>query len=114
MLGEDFSKHSDVDFLYEFEDAHLSHKEELDHFLEMIAELQKGLAKKVDFVWANGLKNPYFKEEVEHTKVLIYAQEPGISEKLGFYQKSKLLFEIFNIQIRLCHEICIQPYTSNI
>lgn len=75
VLTDDFSVDSDIDFLYEFDEAHLTPDEELDHLLAMIAGLQRLLGRRVDFVWHGGLSNPYFKAEVEEKKRLIYVQK---------------------------------------
>ena len=74
VLTDDFTADSDIDFLYEFDEAHLTPDEELDHLLGMIAGLQRLLGRPVDFVWHGGLRNPYFKAEVEARKQLVYAQ----------------------------------------
>ena len=73
-LTDDFSADSDIDFLYEFDEAHLTHEAELDHLLAMIAGLQRLLGRPVDFVWYGGPSNPYFKAEVEAHKQLVYEQ----------------------------------------
>ncbi|GAB4418162.1 MAG: hypothetical protein OHK0039_29310 [Bacteroidia bacterium] len=73
MLTDDFTADSDIDFLYEFDEAHLTPDEELDHLLGMIAGLQRLLGRPVDF--DGGLRNPYFKAEVEARKQLVYEQK---------------------------------------
>lgn len=76
VLTDTFSENSDIDFLYEFDEENLTHEEELDHLLGLIAGLQQLLGRRVDFVWYGGLQNPYFKAEIEKSKYLIYAQKP--------------------------------------
>lgn len=75
VLTDEFTADSDIDFLYEFDEANLTHEKELDHLLAMIAGLQQLLGRRVDFVWYGGLSNPYFKAEEEKRKQLIYARK---------------------------------------
>ncbi|MEZ4829295.1 MAG: nucleotidyltransferase domain-containing protein [Bacteroidia bacterium] len=75
VLTDDFSADSDIDFLYEFDEANLTHEAELDNLLAMIAGLQRLLGRPVDFVWYGGLSNPYFKAEVDAQKWLVYEQK---------------------------------------
>ena len=75
VLTDDFTTDSDIDFLYEFDEASLTPDEELDLLLGMVDGLQRLLSRPVDFVWYGGLRNPFFKTEVEARKQLVYEQE---------------------------------------
>jgi predicted nucleotidyltransferase len=62
---------SDVDFLYQLNHEELSPAESNNHFFTLIDELGELLGRKIDFIWANGIKNPYFKKFVDQEKQLL-------------------------------------------
>ncbi|MEZ4827937.1 MAG: nucleotidyltransferase domain-containing protein [Bacteroidia bacterium] len=74
VLRGDFGADSDVDFLYEMDDANIAENESYECFWGFFDVLQKLLRREIDMVWYHGIKNPYFREEVDETKVLIYDQ----------------------------------------
>lgn len=75
VLSSKFRPDSDVDFLYEMDDANISESESYDCFWGFYDSLQKLLDRPIDLTWYSGIKNPYFKEEVDESKLLIYGQE---------------------------------------
>ena len=79
VLREDFSSTSDIDFLYEMDDANIVPDESYNCFWGFYDALIELFDRKIDMVWYYGIKNPYFKEEVDETKILIYDQR---SEKV--------------------------------
>ena len=76
VLRDDFDSKSDIDLLYELEEALISDEEYLSNYDLFIAAVRKLLSREVDFVHYPSLKNPYFIAEVEGTKTLLYAKEP--------------------------------------
>ena len=71
VLTEQFSKNSDVDFLYTFKsDTPLL--DVVDYYFNFQNDLEKTLCRPVDLTSEKDLKNPYFIKEVNATKQLIY------------------------------------------
>lgn len=75
VLSSNFSPNSDVDFLYEMDELHISEEERYFCFWGFYDALQALLNRPIDMVWKKGIRNPYFKEEVEETKRLIYEKD---------------------------------------
>lgn len=71
VLGDKFNQDSDIDFLYEWEDNIPEYKY-LDNLYSLLDSLEAILTRTVDWVGAEGLKNPYLKAEIDATKLLIY------------------------------------------
>ena len=76
VLTDDFTKDSDIDFLYTLDEKNLSDEEYLDNYYSLEASLKKLMGRNIDFVHYPSLKNPYFLKSVEATKILLYAQRP--------------------------------------
>jgi len=71
-LRDDFdARHSDLDFLVEFEQlpAGLYAKT----YFALIEALEELFQRPVDLVVASAIRNPYFRESVERNKALVYA-----------------------------------------
>ncbi|MEM6261733.1 MAG: nucleotidyltransferase domain-containing protein [Bacteroidota bacterium] len=79
VVTPQFSKDSDVDFLYEWDETAITPESYLDNMWTLLDKLEKLLRHTVDWTNSKRLKNPYFIEEVEETKILLYDQE---SEKI--------------------------------
>ncbi|MCB0850863.1 MAG: nucleotidyltransferase domain-containing protein [Bacteroidetes bacterium] len=79
ILTDRFSKESDIDFLYEWDDKSIPDEDYLNNLWALLDELEKLLGHKVDWIYYSNLSNPYFIEEDEATKVLLYDQQ---SEKV--------------------------------
>lgn len=75
VIIKDFKADSDLDFLYEMDDANIHESESYDCFWGFYDALQSLLQRPIDMVWYAGIKNPYFKEEVDENKRLIYDKE---------------------------------------
>ena len=71
VLTERFSKDSDVDFLYTFEE-NIPLLDIVDYYFSFQNELEKMLCRPIDLVSEKDLKNPYFIKEVDASKQLIY------------------------------------------
>ena len=79
VLDERFTKDSDIDFLYEWDDEAIPDEVYLDNLWALLDKLEGLLGHKIDWVYYPNLKNPYFIKEVEATKVLLY---DGQSKKI--------------------------------
>ena len=71
VLTEQFSKNSDVDFLYTFKND-IPLLDVVDYYFNFQNDLEKTLCRPVDLTSEKDLKNPYFIKEVNATKQLIY------------------------------------------
>ncbi|MEL6672007.1 MAG: nucleotidyltransferase domain-containing protein [Bacteroidota bacterium] len=74
VLREDFGEHSDINLLYTMDDALIQEEDWYDSFWGFLDEMEALLGHKLDFIWYQGIKNPYFREEVNATKVVLYEQ----------------------------------------
>ncbi|MBE7487393.1 MAG: hypothetical protein DIKNOCCD_00403 [bacterium] len=70
VLREDFGPDSDVDFLVSFMP---NTQLDIDSFLEMKAELEDQLGRRVDLVQKEAIRNPWKKSEILETQRVIYA-----------------------------------------
>jgi len=68
VLRDDFGPDSDVDVLVEFEHGHTPGLA----FFEMQDELSRILGRKVDFVSAAGLQNPFRRHEILRTPPVVF------------------------------------------
>jgi predicted nucleotidyltransferase len=69
---DDFDpKHSDYDFLVDFEA--LPSGQYADAYFGLLESLEQLLGRPVDLVVASAIKNPYFRQSVEQTRALLYA-----------------------------------------
>ncbi len=68
VLREDFGPESDVDMLVEFEQGHVPGLA----FFEMEEELSQILGRRVDFVEASGLRNPFRRHEILRTQEVVF------------------------------------------
>ena len=73
VLTDNFSKDSDVDFLYRFR-SDVPVNEYADNFFDFKFSLEDMLNRPIDLVSEKHLQNPYFIEEINSTKQLIYGQ----------------------------------------
>jgi len=65
------SKHSDLDFIVEFDD--LRDGEYADMYFGLAEALRDLFRREVDLVVLAAVKNPYFRESIERSKTLLYA-----------------------------------------
>src|SRR5690606_6533817 len=70
VLTDDFSPHSDVDFLVNF--FSFGTNGTFYNYFDFKESLEKLLKPRVDLVVENTLKNPYFIKSVNENKTLIY------------------------------------------
>lgn len=70
-----FHLDSDVDFLYEIDEAKVSKREFLDYPLALQKALSELLGRNVDFIANQPFRNPYLQAEIDETKQLIYDHE---------------------------------------
>ena len=71
VVGENFNKESDVDFLICFSDE-ISITEYTENYFELHKKLNFLLNRKIDIVTERTLSNPYFIKSINETKRLIY------------------------------------------
>ena len=69
VLRNDFSDRSDVDFLVEFD---RSRHDAFDQYFGLKEELEGIVARPVDLVVADAIRNPVFRAEVQQTKRPVY------------------------------------------
>ena len=72
VIRSDFDQDSDIDLLYEMDDANILPEESYQCFWGFYDSMRSLLDRPVDMVWYQGIRNPYFKAEVDETKLLIY------------------------------------------
>lgn len=70
VLTDDFSEHSDVDLIVDFEEMQLL--DYSDNYFDLKFSLEKILERPIDLVEEKAIKNPYFRNAVDRTKRLIY------------------------------------------
>jgi len=73
VLNDTFNKNSDVDFLVQF--SNVDPLEYFDNYMDLKEKLEKLLARKIDLVEKQTLKNPILKRTVDRNKVLIYGRK---------------------------------------
>ncbi len=67
-----FTNNSDLDFLYQFKDHHISgHVLQYDYF-DLMFSLEKLTGKKIDLVAEEKIKNKFFLERLNREKIKIY------------------------------------------
>ena len=71
ILQSDFTPHSDIDLLVEFEWT--SERNFSDCYWELKTELELLLNRKVDLVCDSAIRNPIFRREVDTQKQAVYA-----------------------------------------
>jgi predicted nucleotidyltransferase len=70
--GEDFDpERSDVDFLVEFDRAHITPT--LSTFFALREDLAALLGRPVDLVMAGSIRNPYIQADIERSREAVYA-----------------------------------------
>lgn len=70
--GEDFDpRHSDIDFLVEFDRARV--KPTLGTFFELLDQLAALLGRPVDLVMAGSIRNPFIQADIERSRETVYA-----------------------------------------
>lgn len=72
ILTPRFNESSDVDFSVLFDSSKIKETEWADVFLDLIAELETLLGRKVDMVCDDVVTNSYFRQRLDSTKQLIY------------------------------------------
>ncbi len=70
VLTDDFSEHSDVDLIVDFEEMQVL--DYSDNYFDLKFSLEKILERPIDLVEDKAIKNPYFRNAVDRTKRLIY------------------------------------------
>ncbi|MEL6694642.1 MAG: nucleotidyltransferase domain-containing protein [Bacteroidota bacterium] len=80
VFSSHFTKSSDIDFLYEWDEQAISAEYFLNNMWDLLDSLEALFGHTIDWIYAKNLQNPYFIEEIEETKVLLYDQE---SEKVS-------------------------------
>ena len=78
VLTENFRPDSDLDFLYELDQASIP----AGHYLKCLDGLIAGLlalfsGREIDLIHYPDLRNPYFIQSIEDTKTLLYVQRPA-------------------------------------
>ena len=71
ILYSDFSPHSDIDLLVEFDWA--SERNFSDCYWDLKTELELLLNRQVDLVCDSAIRNPIFRREVDINKEAVYA-----------------------------------------
>lgn len=70
VLRDDFGPDSDVDVCVRFEE---NSPWDLFDIVEMMDELEQFFCRKVDFLEADAIRNPFRRKEIMQTRRLIYA-----------------------------------------
>jgi uncharacterized protein len=70
VLTDDFSEHSDVDLIVDFEEMQVL--DYSDNYFDLKFSLEKILERPIDLVEEKAIKNPYFKNALDRTKRQIY------------------------------------------
>ena len=73
-VRDDFSRESDIDFLYEFENPGNDPLNSFERLLELKNQFQTLLGRKVDMIQYNQLDNPYLKHFINQEKVKMYGE----------------------------------------
>lgn len=71
--GNDFSKSSDLDFLYRFKQNEIKELEYADNFFDLKFYLEALTGREVDLISADHLTNPYLISKIEESKIKLYA-----------------------------------------
>jgi predicted nucleotidyltransferase len=74
VLGNQFNKKSDIDFLVYFS-SEIELLDYADNYFNFKFSLEDLFGRKIDLVEGKSLKNKYFIQEVEATKQKIYEQQ---------------------------------------
>ena len=70
VLTPQFSKHSDIDLIVDFDEIDVNNY--ADNYFDFKFSLQEIFNRPVDLLEAQAIKNPYFKQVVNQTKQLVY------------------------------------------
>jgi predicted nucleotidyltransferase len=72
VRGDDFDPNrSDLDFLVEFNDWTIHNA--ADRYFDLLFDLEKLFARKVDLISDPAIRNPYFRKAVDAERVNLYA-----------------------------------------
>ena len=72
VLTTQFSKHSDIDLIVDFDDVDVNNY--ADNYFDFKFSLQEIFNRPVDLLEEQAIKNPYFKEELNKKKVIVYKE----------------------------------------
>ena len=70
VLGDQFNKGSDVDFIVDFEAQDATHY--ADNYFNLKFALEDTLNRKIDLLEEKAIKNPYFRQAIENQRQLLY------------------------------------------
>ncbi len=70
VLNKNFDKHSDIDFIVDFNRVSLN--EYADNYFDLKQSLEKLLKREVDLLEDRAIKNPYLRRSIDASKKLIY------------------------------------------
>jgi uncharacterized protein len=70
ILGENFRKESDVEFIVDFSSVQV--EDYADNYFDLKFSLQDILKRSIDLLEEKALKNPYFKKTLNEQKKLVY------------------------------------------
>lgn len=73
VLNDNFSSHSDIDFLVTF--SGVNPLEYFDNFMDFKEALENLFSRKIDLVETQTLKNPILKQSINRSKVLLYGRK---------------------------------------
>jgi hypothetical protein len=70
VLGNDFNKKSDIDFLVDFEAE--DPYQYTDLYFNLKSNLENLFKRQIDLIEERGIKNKFFRTQLENSKVKIY------------------------------------------
>ncbi len=73
ILTAKFSKNSDIDMLVQFDNVDLL--DYADNYFDFKEKLEKLLAREIDLVENQAIRNPIFRKIVDRDKILVYDRE---------------------------------------
>jgi predicted nucleotidyltransferase len=73
VLTENFTPHSDLDFLVKF--SQVNPADYFDNYMDFKENLEKLYSRMVDLVEIQTLKNPILKRSIDRNKVILYGRE---------------------------------------
>jgi len=70
VITPQFNKHSDIDFIVDFEDIDLYNY--ADNYFDLKTSLENLFKREVDLLEDKAIRNPFFRKAVDSSKQLIY------------------------------------------
>jgi len=70
VLTENFTSHSDIDFVVDFEEN--DPIKYTDLYFQLKEKLEQLFNRRIDLIEERGIKNSFFRKELDNSKVVLY------------------------------------------